>query len=50
MCSFQLRELFFNLIGLRPDAAVNELLRMVGEMHHAGEVLAQADGIDDREF
>ena len=35
--------------GLGPDAAGDELLVVVGQVHEGGEVLAQADRVDDRE-
>ena len=42
-------ELLFDLRGLRPDAAVDEPLLVIGEVHEAGEILPQLDGINDGE-
>lgn len=45
----QVGEALFDLRGLRPDAAVDQMFRVVGQVHDAGETLAQADRVDDRE-
>ncbi len=42
-------ESLLDLVALRPDAAVDEALLVIGEMHEASEVLAEADGINDGE-
>ncbi len=41
----QFGEAFFNLVGLRPNASMDEVVRMVGEMHGSGEVLTESHGI-----
>ena len=45
----QVRQPLLDLPGLRPDAAVDELLLVIRQVHDAGEVLAEADGIHDGE-
>ena len=45
----QLGELFLDLVALRPDAAVDEAVLVIGEVHEAGEVLAEADRVEDGE-
>ena len=38
-----------DLRRLRPDAAVDDLLLVVGQVHNAGEILSEADRVDDGE-
>ncbi len=45
----QLGEPLLDLVALRPDAAVDEAFLVVGEVHQAGEVLAEPDRVDDGE-
>ena len=49
MCSFRSASFCSICAGLRPDAAVDELLLVIGQVHDAGEVLAQPDGVNDGE-
>ena len=44
----QLGEALFDMLGLRPDTAVDHGLFVVGNVHESRKVLAEADGIDDR--
>ena len=39
-----------DLRALRPNPAVNELLLVIGQVHHPGEVLAKPNWINDREI
>ncbi len=39
-----------DLAALRPDAIVDELFFVVGQVHDSGEILAEADGINNREI
>ena len=43
-------EPLLDLRALGPDFAVNDLLLIIGQVHHAGEILAQADWINDSEI
>ncbi len=43
-------EPLLDLRGLGPNPAVDELFLVVGQVHHAGEVLAQAYGVYDAEI
>ena len=45
----QVGQLLLDLARLRPDAAVDDLLLVVGQVHDAGEVLPQAHGVKDGE-
>ena len=45
----QLREPFLELRRLRPDAAVDAALLVIGEVHERGKILAEADRIKNRE-
>ncbi len=45
----QVRELLLDLPGLRPDAAVDDLRFVVGQMHHARKILPQPHRVHDRE-
>jgi len=45
----QFGEAIFDLGGLGPDAAVDEAVFVVGQVHEAGEVLSEADGVEDGE-
>src|SRR5207247_1449582 len=36
-----------DLLALGPDAAVDDALLVIGDMHEAGEVFAEADGVED---
>ncbi len=38
-----------DLLGLRPDAVVDDGFLVVGEVHERGEVLPEADRVDDGE-
>ena len=49
MCSVRSASRCFDVLRLGPDAVGDELLVVVGQVHEAGEVLAQADRVDDRE-
>jgi hypothetical protein len=42
-------EALFDLVGLGPDAAVDEAVFVIGEVHEAGEALAEADWIEEGE-
>ena len=44
-----LREPLFDLVALRPDAAVDEAFLIIGDVHEAGEVLTKPDRINDGE-
>ena len=46
----QLRQLFLELVGLCPDAAVDVALLVIGQVHEAGEILAEADRIKNGEI
>ncbi len=43
-------EPLLDLRALCPDFAVNDLLLIIGQVHHAGEILAQTDWINDSEI
>ena len=45
----QVGEPLLDLLRLGPDPAGDQHLVVVGQVHEGGEVLAQADGVDDRE-
>ena len=45
----QFGELLLELAGLRPDAAVDVAFLVIGQVHEAGEILAEADGIKNGE-
>ena len=45
----EFRQALFDLVALGPDAAVDEALLVVRELHQPREVFAQPHGIDDRE-
>ncbi len=45
----EVREALLELRLLRPDAAVDEALLEIREVHDAGEILAEANRIEDRE-
>ena len=45
----QLRELFLHLVGLGPDAAVDVALFVIGQVHQAGEILAEPDRVKNGE-
>ena len=42
-------EALFDLLRFRPDSAGDEQFVIVGQMHEAGELFAETEGIDDRE-
>ena len=42
-------EALFDLLALGPDAPVDEALLVIGELHQSREVLAEPNGIEDRE-
>ena len=43
----QLNEPLLDVFGLRPDAAIDQAVLVIGEVHEAGEALAEAHGIQD---
>ena len=43
----QLNEALLDLFGLRPDAAIDQAIFVIGEVHEAGEALAEAHRIQD---
>ena len=45
----ELLKAFFDVIALRPDAAIDQSGLVIGEMHQTGKVLAKADGVDNGE-
>ena len=45
----QLSEALLDLIGLRPDAAIDEAVFVIREVHEAGEALSEVERIEDRE-
>ena len=45
----QVGQPLLDMVRVGPDAAGDELLVEVGQVHEGGEVLAQADGIENRE-
>jgi hypothetical protein len=45
----QFRELFFDLLALRPDAAVDVAGLVISQVHESGETLAESDGVNDGE-
>ena len=45
----ELGEPLLDLVALRPDAAVDEALLVIAKVHEAGEILPEADRVDDRE-
>ena len=49
MCSVSIGQPLFDVGRLGPDAAVDQLLVVIGQVHERGEVLAEADRVDDRE-
>jgi hypothetical protein len=49
MCSVRSAEPLLDVTLLRPDAAADEFIVEVGQVHEAGEVLTKADRIDDGE-
>jgi len=45
----ELIEAGFDVVALGPDAAIDEGFFVIGEVHEAGEIFAEADGVDDGE-
>ena len=45
----QVGQPLLDLIGFGPDAAADEGFVVVGQVHEPGEVLAEADGVDEGE-
>ena len=43
----QLNEPLLDVFGLRPDAAIDQAVLVIGQVHEAGEALAEAHGIQD---
>ena len=46
----QVPEPLLDLAGLGPNPAIDELLLIIGQVHHAGETLSQPNRVDDREI